>query len=195
LPVLIINSAAPGEPAFIRPILETIASQVPVRREMDLSTEVCHWTELKDTREIGNYSAVIISASPMGDNANFGERVQCFQWLRTAQMPVLGICAGHQFIGHTFGSRLIKDAEAEEGMHPVRIQSWDPLFTGFGEELNVMQQHRDAVSLPDNFILLARSGRCRVQAMKHQQLPIYGVQWHAEISTPRLILNLLEMCS
>lgn len=105
--VLIVNSAAPGEQVFIEPILETIGSQYRSSQEMGAGVEVCHWTDLEAKKDIGPYAAVIISASPMGDNASFWERVQ---------------------------------------------------------------------------------------TMKHKQLPIYGVQWHAEISTPRLILNLLEMC-
>lgn len=189
--VLIINSAEPTERSFVDPVVHTIGKMEP---KTGIQPVVRGWQAFSGATDIGSCSAVIISASPMGDNENFAERVQSFQWLRTVQVPVLGICAGHQFIGHVFGSRLIRNAEAEEGINRVRIQSWDPLFTGFSDEIEVMQQHRDAISLPDNFVLLARSDRCRVQAMKHKQLPIYGVQWHAEISTPRLILNLLEMC-
>jgi len=188
--MLIINSAEPTDRSFVDPVVHATGNMV---RKSGLQPEVREWQEFSGASDIGPYEAVIISASPMGDNENVAERVQSFQWLRTAQMPVMGICAGHQFIGHTFGSRLIKDAEAEEGMLPVRIQSWDPIFNGFGDEIEVMQQHHDAISLPDNFVLLARSERCRVQAMKHKQLPIYGVQWHAEISTPRLIRNFLGM--
>lgn len=193
--ILIINSAEPEERTYVDPIVYAIGKMERESEASEHLPEVREWREFSGTLEIDHYSAVIISASPMGNNANFQERVKSFGWLRTAQMPVLGICAGHQFIGNIFGSRLIRDAEAEEGITPIRIQTWDPLFTGFNDEIHVLQQHLDAISLPDNFILLARSDKCRVQAMRHAERPIYSVQWHAEISTPGLIRNLLEMCT
>lgn len=193
--ILIINSAEPEERSFVDPVVQTIASR---KIELDAELprpEVREWREFSGVTDIGPYAAVIISASPMGDNANFQDRIQSFQWLKTACVPVLGICAGHQFIGHVFGSRLIRDAEAEEGLNQVRIQSWDPIFTGLEDEITVMQQHRDSISLPNDFLLLGRSDRCRVQAIRHADRPIYGVQWHAEISTPGMIRNLLEIHS
>jgi len=193
--ILIINSAEPSERSYVDPIVQTIGRR-KIEEDAELPRlEVREWHEFSGTTDIGHFAAVIISASPMGDNANFKDRIQSFRWLETAHMPVLGICAGHQFIGHVFGSRLIRDAEAEEGITPVRIQSWDPIFTGLDDEISVMQQHHDSISLPGDFVLLARSDRCRVQAIRHAHRPIYGVQWHAEISTPRIIRNLLEIHS
>jgi GMP synthase (glutamine-hydrolysing) len=193
--ILIINSAEPEERTYVDPIAYAIGKMERDSEAGEHLPEVGEWRDFSGVTEIGYYSAVIISASPRGNNANFRERVKSFEWLRTAQMPVLGICAGHQFIGNIFGSRLIRDAEAEAGITPIRIQSWDPLFTGFSDEIQVLQQHDDAISLPDDFILLARSDKCRVQAMRHAERPIYSVQWHSEISTPGLIRNFVEMCS
>ena len=203
--ILIINSAEPGERSFVNPIaayLEDLAREKdrltpePEIRETHQNRfvpEVREWREFIGITQMDAFKAVIISASPMGNNANFEEPIRGFEWVRNVKVPVLGICAGHQFIGIQFGGRLLRNQEPEKGITPVRIHTWDPVFNGYENEIEVMQQHNDSITLPENFILLARSERCRVQAMKHRDLPVYGVQWHAEISTPGIFRNLVKM--
>lgn len=186
LKTLIINSAPAKDLEFVNPI-------ACLCKQKAIDYEISHWKEFAGIEKPPPYDAVIISASPMGDNANFDERITAFQWLKYTESKVLGICAGHQFMGVVFGSRLHANMEAEKGLRNVRIQSRDPIFRGYDDEMEVMQQHVDSISLPDNFTLLARSDKCRVQAIRHNEKPLYGVQWHAEISSLKLISNFLTL--
>ncbi|MFW5644726.1 MAG: glutamine amidotransferase-related protein [Bacteroidota bacterium] len=184
--LLIINSAEPDDFRFTDPLQQILSV-------CKISEELHHWTEFKGIEQIDEYEGVIISASPRGDNDNFDERLSAFRWLKTFKKPVFGICAGHQLTAVTFGSRLIKDVEAEEGKVKVRILKEDPIFLGMKEELDTEQHHNDSVSLPLDFDLLASSEKCTVQAVKHNSFPIYTVQWHAEQSNPEMVLNFVRI--
>jgi GMP synthase (glutamine-hydrolysing) len=69
----------------------------------------------------------------------------------------------------------------EWGMYPVRIVADDPLFAGLGPVIRVPEYHMDEVKvLAPELVLLASSARCRVQAYRHRDKPLYGTQFHPE---------------
>ena len=69
----------------------------------------------------------------------------------------------------------------EFGVWPVEIVAEDPLFEGVGNPILVRESHRSEIKqLPDGFRLLASSADCRIQAMVHETLPLYGTQFHPE---------------
>jgi len=184
--ICIINSAEPGILEFTGPILEEVD-------KLGLKSNVLEWRDLRGQDTLPGYRAVFISASPMGNNANFQERIHSFKWLKSTTVPVLGICAGHQFIGHLFGGDLIPNSHSEEGLSMVSILQKDPIFKGMEQQISVVQQHLDSISLPPGFVLLASSERCKVQGIRHPEKPLYGVQWHAEISSLQMIRNLIQI--
>lgn len=184
--ILVINSAEPEVIDYVHPLIRTI-------HDLGYDAELIEWRKLFLFSAFSDYNAILISASPIGNNANFDERIRAFQWLRECTIPVLGICAGHQFIGSTFGSSLIKNEEFEMGIKQVQILQEDPVFEGCPGELQVLQQHHDSIHLPDGFELLASSEKCKVQAIRHKERLIYGFQWHAEISSENIIRNFLTM--
>lgn len=184
--VLIINSSLEGDSRFTKPIIRIL-------KEYEISFEVQHWSEYTDVLELKPHDAVFISASPKGNNANFYHRLKAFQWLKTFDRPVFGICAGHQLTGVTFGSRLIRDFDGEEGLTEIRILVQDPIFEGSGEIITGEQHHNDSISLPEDFYLLASTERCEVQAIRHKERPMYTFQWHVEISNPELIRRFVEI--
>lgn len=180
--ILIINSAEPNVRDFVDPIKEALNG-------MNVDIDIHEWREIFDDDAFEKYAAVIISASPRGNNANLEDRLKSFEWIKTTTKPVLGICAGHQIIGCIFGSTLIKNQEIEDGILPVHIQTDDLIFKGYTNQFDVDQSHVDSVTLPVDFELLASSPQCRVQAMRHKERLIYSVQWHAEKSTQEIIRN------
>ncbi len=112
-------------------------------------------------------------------------------------IPQLGICRSHQLLAHYFGGRIgrmrkLKPDETdlaeyspgyfkEWGVCPVRVIKDDPLFAGCGKTIRVRQAHAWEVKRPGaGFVRLAESPHCAVQAVRHRQLPIYGVQFHPE---------------
>ena len=184
--ILIINTSGIGDLMFTEPIARQL-------EELKLSYEVKHWTGLLNVQELNHYDAVFISASPKGDNLNFYDRLKAFHWLKTFQDPVFGICAGHQLTGVSFGARLIRNFQAEEGLVEINIENRDIIFEGMDNKLIGEQHHSDSISLPENFDLLASSEKCDVQAIRHREKPIYTFQWHVEISNPELIRNFIEI--
>jgi len=120
-----------------------------------------------------------------------------FQALRVIveemDIPVIGICGGHQAIALAFGGKVgpIRGGEddclpygknpTERGRHDVHVVENDPLFSGMGKSLNLVQNHYDEVKrLPPGFINLASNPLCQYQIIRHATKPAYGVQAHTE---------------
>ncbi len=99
-------------------------------------------------------------------------------------IPILGICYGHQLIAVHFGGRraVTPARQREYGRTSIKLDVESPLFAGLPGELDVWMSHGDLVeSAPAGFAVLAQSGATPVAAMVHPELPIYGVQFHPEV--------------
>jgi len=123
----------------------------------------------------------------------------CKQYVREIELPILGICLGHQLIAETFGGAVGKGASGGYAHVTVEIIEPDDILAGIGPTITAWASHADEVSrLPNNFIKLARSAICEIEAMKHPSKPIYGVQWHPEVAHTEagntLVLNFLKIC-
>lgn len=98
------------------------------------------------------------------------------------RMPLLGICYGHQMIAHLWGGEVGKGKSAEYGMGQVEIDEEDVIFAGLPKKLKVWVSHFDEIKeMPKGFVKLAHSETCDVEAMKHETLPIFSVQFHPEV--------------
>ncbi len=108
-------------------------------------------------------------------------------------VPMMGICGGHQAIALAFGGKVgpIRGGEddclpygnnpTERGRHNITVTSDDPLFENMGKTLNLVQNHYDEVKkAPVGFVCLAENRLCKYQIIKHQTKPVYGVQAHTE---------------
>ncbi|RLF19809.1 MAG: GMP synthase (glutamine-hydrolyzing), partial [Thermoprotei archaeon] len=115
-------------------------------------------------------------------------------------IPVLGICYGHQLLALMLGGEVRKGERGEYGKALLRILKKDIIFRGLDEEEIVWMSHRDlVVKLPSNVEVLASTEVTRIAAFRHKEKPIYGLQFHPEVShTPRgkLVLRnfLYEIC-
>ncbi|MGP8071933.1 MAG: GMP synthase subunit A [Thermoplasmata archaeon] len=103
-------------------------------------------------------------------------------WIDSIDVPVLGICVGHQFLGRHFGGRVVR-GDPEFGATDVTVDRPDhPLFEGLPHQLKVWSNHNDHVMVPPaGWATLAHSASCPVQAMAHPTRPIWGVQFHPEV--------------
>ena len=112
--------------------------------------------------------------------------VEC-ELIRTTQVPYLGICAGHQFIGMAYGQSiepLGDDYEEPEEVGPVcvNIVEEDPLFTGLPNPFKVMMYHSwEVKGVHPDFKIIGQTRLCRYAAVKHKDRPVYGVQFHPEM--------------
>jgi len=98
------------------------------------------------------------------------------------RMPLLGICYGQQMIAHVFGAKVAKGASAEYGLGEVEIDEEDVLFKGVPKKIRTWVSHFDEVKeLPSDFVKLAHSDTCDIEALRHKERPIFGVQFHPEV--------------
>lgn len=103
-------------------------------------------------------------------------------YLDKLDIPILGICVGHQFMALHLGGKAGPSKVPEFGKAELIVTEHNDLFKGLPERFIVWESHNDEVlRIPDGFVVLAHSKDCAVQAMKHKTRPLYGVQFHPEV--------------
>lgn len=143
-----------------------------------------------------NTRAVIISGAPvLLSQMDTKPILKKFSFLDKAEFPVLGICFGHQIIGLFYGSSVYLSSPVRE---PARIEVFlqDKLFSDIIKKPVFVQDHTEGITLPKEFIHIAKSMDYPIEAMKHPKKKIYGVQFHPEVSGENgkiLIRNFLSI--
>ncbi|MGQ9534625.1 MAG: glutamine amidotransferase-related protein [bacterium] len=152
----------------------------------DITTDI---VEIRDFSTIGVqedvrlYNAIIISGSQrkLAEIGTFELYANVAELIKTCEKPVLGICFGHQLITKAFYEDVVPMGQRIEGFYMIKRVNHDELFEGLGEKMLVMESHEEmAANVPSEFIKLAESPNCPIEAIKHRILPIYGVQFHPE---------------
>jgi anthranilate synthase component II len=126
-------------------------------------------------------AGIVLSPGPCTPN----EAGICLDLIRTApdDLPILGVCLGHQSIGQAFGGDVVGAREIRHGKVSRITQRGSALFAGLPEAFNVVRYHSLAVSpgtLPDALVADAYTEDGEIMAMHHRTRPIYGVQFHPE---------------
>ena len=119
-----------------------------------------------------------------GPSSVYAERApKCDAQLFQLGIPVLGICYGMQLACEALGGQVASTPAREYGRARCRIISNDDLFAGVPEETDVWMSHGDQVSsVSDEFVPLARTHTCPIAAVRHRSLPIFGLQFHPEVT-------------
>ncbi len=98
-------------------------------------------------------------------------------------IPVLGICYGMQLICQHLGGEVTNAPAREYGRAKCHIPSSNGLFQDVPEETEVWMSHGDQVTqVSEDFVSLAHTNTCPVAAVKHTRLPVYGLQFHPEVT-------------
>jgi GMP synthase (glutamine-hydrolysing) len=97
-------------------------------------------------------------------------------------LPILGLCYGHQLIAQITNGKVEPAACKEYGIAHVAIDKPVGVLKGLGEKEKVWMSHGDTVfAMPLEFEVLAHTENCPVAAFRHKEKPIYGLQWHPEV--------------
>ena len=134
-----------------------------------------------------NPDRIILSPGP-GRPENAGIIVETARSLGK-DIPILGVCLGHQAICAAFGATVTYAKELMHGKQSdVKFNIDCPLFKGCPETAPVARYHSlaaDADTIPDELIITAVTTDGEVMAIQHSRYPIFGVQFHPEsIMTP-----------
>ncbi len=97
------------------------------------------------------------------------------------QIPILGICYGHQIIVNNFGGK-VKRVNKEYGSAVLSIDDSSDIFSGVGDSIRAWMSHGDEAKLvPDNFEIIGHTENARAAAISNKQKTVYGIQFHPEV--------------
>ncbi len=120
---------------------------------------------------------------------------------KVGDIPILGVCLGHQAIGEAFGGKIVHASRIMHGKSDVVTVNMDcPIFDGIGVKTEVGRYHSlviDEESLPNCLNITARSDDDCIMGVQHNERPVYGIQFHPEsVLTPngmKMIENFLNI--
>ena len=112
---------------------------------------------------------------------------RCDPELFSLDLPILGICYGMHLACETLGARVESVSAREFGRARCRVAGSHPLFEGVPAETDVWMSHGDQVAaVSEEFVPLAKTDTCPVAAVKHRDRPVFGLQFHPEVThTPQ----------
>lgn len=123
--------------------------------------------------------------------------IDLVHYIHDHDIPLFGCCWGHQFIARAFGGEVINDPDRSEmGCGAVELTDdgvSDPLFSFFPRTFKANMGHQDRVSvLPDNAVELASNDIAPYQAIRIEDKPIYGTQFHSELDAEAEYSRIIE---
>lgn len=124
--------------------------------------------------------ALILSGSPFSISQPDAPRPDEVIW--QLNIPILGICYGMQLVIDHFGGKVNPSEKREYGFAELMISEHGDLLKGLNERESVWMSHGDSVTeIPKGFQVLASTENCRYAAIKHQDKPVYALQFHPEV--------------
>jgi para-aminobenzoate synthetase component 2 len=116
------------------------------------------------------------------------------------EVPILGVCLGHQCVGDAFGATVVRAGRLMHGKTSPIVHDGRNIFAGLPSPFDAMRYHSLLVaadSIPPCLEVSARTAEGEVMGLRHRTFPIEGIQFHPEsIGTPegkRLLANFLRM--
>ncbi|VEB95109.1 Para-aminobenzoate synthase glutamine amidotransferase component II [Cedecea lapagei] len=99
------------------------------------------------------------------------------------QLPILGVCLGHQAIAQAFGATIVRAEQVMHGKTSAINHSGSGVFRGLNNPLTVTRYHSllvDPKTLPDSFEVTAWTDKQEIMGIRHRSLALEGVQFHPE---------------
>ena len=119
-------------------------------------------------------------------------------------IPILGVCLGHQAIGQAFGAKIVKAKKIMHGKVSMMTNLGSNIFIGIPKKFNATRYHSLIIqnnTLPSDFKIISDTidnGKKVIMGIEHNQYPCFGVQFHPEsIATnpfgKKIIKNFLKL--
>lgn len=120
-----------------------------------------------------------------------------------SQVPILGVCLGHQCIGHSFGGEVVRNVRIMHGKTSPIHHDNQGVFRGLSNPFEATRYHslvirRETFHNPD-FAISAWTEEGEIMGVRHRHWPLHGVQFHPEsfltLEGPRLLRNFLDVAA
>jgi anthranilate synthase/aminodeoxychorismate synthase-like glutamine amidotransferase len=117
-----------------------------------------------------------------------------------SSLPILGVCLGHQCIGHVFGGEVVRNDRVMHGKTSPIFHDGEGVFRGLSNPFEATRYHslvirRDSFQNPD-FVISAWTAEGEIMGVRHRAWPLHGVQFHPEsfltVEGPLLLRNFIE---
>lgn len=139
---------------------------------------------INEIRNLQNLEALVISPGPgYPDSAGISKDV-----IKTfgKDIPILGICLGHQAIGEVYGGKVVPAKELMHGkMSEITINNKNPLFRYHSLII-------DDETFPEDLKVIGRDEKGQIMAVCHKEYPVYGIQFHPESILTEMGMKILE---
>jgi anthranilate synthase component 2 len=153
--------------------LQELGAQVRVERNDAISVE----------QALASGAAGFLISPGPGTPGDAGISLGLVAACAAARRPLLGVCLGHQAIGQHFGGRVVRAAQVMHAKTSSVEHDGQALFAGLPSPVEVARYHSlvvQAGSLPGCLVPTAHARDGTIQALRHRELPIHGVQFHPE---------------
>nr|NIR87480.1 glutamine-hydrolyzing GMP synthase [Candidatus Bathyarchaeota archaeon] len=147
--------------------------------------------EIEALKEQFSVKGIILSGGPLSvyeENAP-----KCDPRILDLNLPVLGLCYGHQLIAYFSGGKVEPAEKREYGITYAVIHKSLGVLKNLDKREKVWMSHGDTVyALPKEYEVLAHTENCPVAAFRHREKPVYGLQWHPEVVHTRNGMKMLR---
>lgn len=149
---------------------------------------------LEDLRQV---RGLVLSGGPA---SVFAEDAPTFnRELLTLDVPILGLCYGHQLIAREFGGQIENAGHGEFGKAQLHLLQESPLWDGVASSSQVWMSHQDSVTvLPPEFECLGETHPGAYTALRHTERPIFTLQFHPEVRDSvqgeKMLENFVRLC-
>ena len=164
--------------------LGVLGADVGVRRNDKVSV---------DEVEAMNPERIVISPGP-GTPQSAGITIPIIKRLHR-QVPILGVCLGHQAIGAAFGGRVVHAIQLMHGKTSEIHHDGKSIFSGVPDPFTATRYHSLAVerqSLPDCLEISAKTEDGEIMGLRHLESPAEGIQFHPESILTEQGMNILR---
>lgn len=164
--------------------LQMLSAQVAVRRNDQITLE-----EVSRSKP----DAVVISPGPCTPK-EAGVSVDLIREFYR-DIPILGVCLGHQAIGYAFGAQIVRAKNLMHGKTSLIHHSSEGIFEGLKNPFQAVRYHSlviDKSTLPASLKVTAWSEDGEIMGIQHQEYPLFGVQFHPESILSEEGMHLLE---
>ncbi|WP_324281944.1 aminodeoxychorismate synthase [Cyanobacterium aponinum UTEX 3221] len=157
-----------------------LVAEINQEKPIIITNNQLSWQEIEDN----NFDNIIISPGP-GNPKNRKDFGVCQDVLLNSNIPILGICLGHQGLGYYYDAQITKAPEPYHGRISKVYHNSNSIFDGIPSPFSVVRYHslliaNNPANFPSNLEIIAHTEDNLIMGIKHKLKPFWGVQFHPE---------------